>query len=153
MDPTSPINTLPVFVEGEGLSASKFSNSVKAINRAANGVSAPQQIPPKPSKAGVESLPTSCRSFIDDTSIALAGVFENDGIMLAVGDYVLVTRDQSDDGVYLVKLGAWFRKARLSNLHGNDGARVYDKGTLITVWDGDSAPLVYAVCVDQSLEV
>lgn len=142
-----PIEVLPRWHKGESLGSEKLNGAVDAINRITQGIALPVQV----DRPVTSSLPTACRVIVTDADTALSGLQEIDGITLVAGNYVLRTADDDKDGVYEAASGAWFRRGKLSASHGRDNSAIYKKGTLISVYDGDSAPLLYMVTVDNTL--
>jgi hypothetical protein len=130
-----------------------LNQTIEAVNRSRNGVPPPQQIDIAVTATTASVLPTKCRLVLTSSSTALSGVQTVDGSETQDKDYVLRTCDDDGDGVYRVNIaGSWARVARLSKEHGQGSAPVYDHGTVISIWDGDSAPTLYMTTIDDALE-
>jgi len=149
-DATTPITRVQRAVPKEPLTANKYNQLTGALNRASNGVKPPQQIIKKRTGTSADAIPTRARLVLTDADTAMFGEIEVDGETALDGDYVLRTADDDADGMYQVKEAAlWVRVGKLNADHGNDKAPVYEHGTVISIWEGDSAPTQYMVTRDD----
>jgi hypothetical protein len=148
----SPIQTVKPFQKGDALTAEKLNQTANQLNRTNAGVAPPSQVLKTYPKSS-DSLPTSCRTFVDDSATQpLAGLYEIDGITPDEEDLILVAFDTALDGVYRAKVGNWVRVGKLASST-TDKAPVYKKGSIISIYDGDSFPLAYVVGVENLSEV
>lgn len=81
------------------------------------------------------------RLLLTDSAKALSGLSTVDGATPADGDYIIRATGGTPgtDGLYRAAAGAWTLIARL-NYSQTGNAPVYPHGSLISVWDGTSAP-------------
>ncbi len=147
-DPSSfsrPTESLNEWQAEEDLSADKLNQTVRAVQRLTNGCPFPRQVKPY-QPAGSELVPTTARLVLTDSTIAITGTPTIDGVTPSIGDYVLRFCGDTTDGLYQITGAGWTRVGKLNSTDGTDTkVPVYDLGTVIAVYDGNSAPVQYMV--------
>jgi hypothetical protein len=89
-----------------------------------------------------------CRLRLEDTGTSLSGSQTVDGRTTAAGDFILVNFPNPDgrNGIWMASdTGAWRQMYGIDPSVAPAGVPILSFGTVITVWDGDSAPLAYTV--------
>lgn len=138
-----PVIQVPLFRKGNELTAEGLNVIGRAINKR-QGAGNPRQINSPTSTDG--QLETEARLLLTDTTVSLYGFPTVDTATPVSGDLILVVFGTTKDGMYQVAdSGNWVRIGKLRSTDGLDNAPVYDPGTIISVFDGASAPALYLV--------
>lgn len=92
---------------------------------------------------------TTCRLRLTDSTVSLEGVQEVDGEDTVEGDLIVVDTGVSTpntfDGIWEARdVGSWVQKYTVDPALA-PGVPVLSEGTVVTVWDGYSAPWLYVV--------
>ena len=86
----------------------------------------------------------TCRVAFYYTWGPLTGLYVVDGVMLAEGDWVLISRNDDLDGIYMASAGAWVRLYKIDPTL-PDPVPTLSPGTMVTISEGYSFPTIFVV--------